>query len=136
MGYSKLIAILLVLLIGLPAAAGWVKPDGKRASAAPAPGIGPIIWVVDGATGETGVLDRFACGDDSSFSVDSGATTILGDVQTCKESSGGKMDCEDDSSAGTVSAGNYAFIRQGTYVRVQWTVGVAGDRIYFDCTTP
>ena len=142
MDYAKLILIAaMVFCAGTAFAVDVPMYDllcGSDCGAVSTPQPGQVLkGTVVSASEQTAIINRYQCGDDSSFSIDTaGGGTLLADVQTCKEPSGALVDCEDDSNAGTASVGNYAFIRQGTYVRVDYTLGTAGDLIYFDCSKP
>ena len=129
----------LALVIGGTAGADageWstVSSGGTRDENHPVPAQ-TLKFVVEGAAGQTDIISRDRCNGDSSFSTDS-SSTCSADVQTCKEGAGSLTDCEDDASAGTVTAGSYAIIRQGTFVRLDFTLCTAGDILYFDCNTP
>lgn len=129
--------VVALLLVGVQASAvEWVTLGGREKSR-PRPGQ-TLKWIVASATETTGVITRDLCDEDSSFSINS-ADGATGAVQTCKEGAAGVVDltnCEDDLSSGSVTAGNFAFIRHGDYVRLSITGGTAGDLFYFNCQAP
>lgn len=148
MDYAKLVIVAVALLFAGPAFAvdvEWFDISCPSCGSVSSPNPGSILKAT-ATTGAgngsetTAVINRSACGGYSSFSTDitggPGGDTILADVQTCKEPSGSAKGCEDDGDAGTVSVGKYAYIGQGTYVRLDWTLGTTGDLLYFDCVQP
>lgn len=130
------ILALALVIGGTVSAAEWntVSSGGTRDESRPRPGQA-LKFTVEGAAGQTNIITRDLCNGDSSFSTDS-SSTCAADVQTCKESAGSLTDCEDDTAAGTVTTGNYAIIRQGTFTRLDFTLCTTGDILYFDCNTP
>ncbi len=138
------IMALALVIGGYANAEEWatVSSGGTRDESRPRPGQA-LKFTVEGAAGQTNIITRDLCNGDSSFSTDS-ASTCSAAVQTCKEGAIADIDgtptdlrdCENDLSAGTVTAGNYAIIRQGTFTRLDFSACTTGDILYFDCNTP
>jgi len=138
MGHSKLrLFLIATLLVALPllahsAANKWQRLGGGDSNV-PSPGQ-MMRFQATATSGTTELISMAQCGDDSSAFVASTSSATLV-TQICKESSGGNIDCETDSDAGPVTAGGWAMLRLGPYVRFTYSGATAGEYFYVSCSS-